>query len=331
MRVAKGSGRKSKKSSKATGKRPDTPSPSSAFTIGGTSRAYESAGAAAASLVTSLLNSFVRDVISAGLTSAAAALLATKGQQDKDKGGEAALPVTRARSVKSVAPGSRRKPASRSSGTLTAEAAVPNVSRARAAQAISSPAKKTRSDAGVKRVQRQKSGIAESPPAPSTLAWTNTVVPTAVLSAAKQNDRAAPKAKRKRSAPSPVVRIRRKRSDAGVKRVPAQKIERAATVVEPAALNEPNTSALVAAPSGARPKRRATPKTARNGSAVSAGTRTRKKRSEAAVKAVPAGRKKRATGSRRVGPVGNGNLDPHALPSDQPDTPTPGTGSEASS
>lgn len=314
MRVAKTSGRKNKKSSKAAGKRSDTPSPSSAFRIGGTSRAYESAGAAAASLVTSLLNSFVRDVISAGLTSVAAALLATKVQ--KDKGGEAALPVTRARAVISVARGSRRKPASPSSGTLTEEAAVPNVSLARAAQAISSPAKKKPSDVGVKRVQRQKSGTVESPPVPSTLAGANTVVPTAVLSAAKQNDRAAPKAKRKRSAPSPVVRTRRKRSDAGVKRVPAQKIERAATVVEPAALNEPNTSALVAAPSGTRPKRRATPKTARNGSAVSAGTRTRKKRSDAAVKAVSAG---------------NGNLDPHALPSEQPDTPTPGTGSESNS
>lgn len=330
IRVAKEIGRKSKKSSKATGKRRDKASPSSTFKIGGTSRAYEAAGAAAASMVTSLLNSFVRDVISAGLTSAAA-LLTTMGQHDKDTGGESARPVTRARSVKSIAPGSRRKPAASSGATATEEPACPKTSRRDAAKASSSATKRKRSDDGVKRVQRRKSGSAASPAAPSTLAEANQAVPAAVLSAAKPKERAAPKAGRKKSAPSPAVRTRSKRSYAGVKQAPAQKNERAERLVQPAALKEPNTPAPVAAPRGAQPKRRAARKAAPGQSAPSAGTRTRKKRSVAAVEAVPAARTKRAQGPKTVAPVGSGNVDPQALPSNQPDAPLSGSGSEASS
>ena len=326
--MAKESGRKSKKSSKATGKRRDKASTSSTFKIGGTSRAYEAAGAAATSMVTSLLNSFVRDVISASLRSAAA-LLTTMGQHDKDNGGESARPVTRARSVKSVAPGSRRKPAASSGATATEEPARPTTSRRGAAKANSASTKKKRSDAGMKRVQRQKSGSAESPAAPSTLAEANTLVPADVLSGTQPKERAAPKAGRKKSAPS--VRTRRKRSDAGIKRLPAQKNARAERLVESAALREPNTSARVAAPSGAQPKRRAARKAAPGQSAPSAATRTRKKRSVAGLEAVPAGRKKRAPGPKTVAPVGSGNVDPQGLPSNQPDAPLSVSGSEASS
>ena len=222
--MAKESGRKSKKSSKATCKRRGKTSSSLTFETGGTSRAYEAAGAGAASMVTSLLNSFVRDVISAGLTSAAA-LLTAMGKYDKDDGGESARPVTR--SVKFVASRSRRKPAASSGATVTEERALPTALRKGAAKASSAPTKKKRSDAGVKRAQRRKSESAESGAAPSSHAEEYPVVRAAVLSAAKPQERSAPKAGRKRSAPSSVVRTRRKRSDAGAKRVPAQNKERA--------------------------------------------------------------------------------------------------------
>ena len=330
MIVAKESKRKRKKSSTAAGKRRGKASPSLTIGISQTSRAAESAVAAATSMVVSLLNSFVRDVISAGLTATASALLATKEWQDEDKGGESALPVTPARSVKSVAPGSRRKPAASSGGALTEEPAPARASRKGAAKASSAPTKKKRSEVGVKRVQGQKSGSADSPATPLTLAEAITVVPAAVLSAAKPKERTAPKGRRKKSAPSPVVRTRRKRSDAGVKRVSAQKNERAKRLVEPAALKEPNTSAAVSAPSGAQPKRSAAPKAAPKSPALSTGARTRKKRSGAGVEGVPAGRKKRSLGPRTAAPVGSGNGDPQGLP-ESTNAPLPVTGSEASS
>ena len=325
MTVAKESKRKSKKSCKAAAKRRGKASPSLTIGIGQTSRAAESAVAAATSMVASLLNSFVRDVISAGLTATASMLVATKEWQDEDKGGDSAHPVTRARSVKSVAPGSRRKPDASSGGALTEEPALAKASRKGAAKASSAPTKKKRSDAGVKRVQWRKSGSADGPATPSTLAEANTVVPAAVLSAAKPKERAAPKARRKKSAPSPVARTRRKRSDAGVKRVSAQQNGRAKRLVEPAALKEPNTSTAVSAPSGAQPKRSAAPKAAPKNPALSTGARTRKKRSGAGVKGVPAGRKKRTQGSRKVAAVKSGTSDPESLPSDQPDASTPDT------
>jgi hypothetical protein len=324
MTVAKESKRKSKKSSKAAGKGRGQASPSLTIGISQTSRAAESAVAAATSMVVSLLNSFVRDVISAGLTATASALLATKERQDEDKGGESARPVTPARSVQSVAPGARRKPAASSGGTLTEEPAPAKASRKGAAKVSSAPTRKKRSDAGAKRVQRQKSGSADSPATPSTLAEANTLVPAAVLSAAKPKERAAPKARREKSAPTPVVRTRRKRSDTGAKRAPSQKNERAELLVEPAALKEPNTSTAIAALSGAQPKR-----SARKVTPVTA-ARTRKKRSVTAVEAVPAGRKKRARAPGTVAPVESGNGDPQGLPISAA-APLPATGSEVSS
>jgi hypothetical protein len=235
--VAKDSGRKGAKSRRKTGGKSNSP---------GLRRAAASASPKQRSALETLTSelgapfpvpkimsflgsSIVRKVISAGLASAAAALLADKEDQD---GGRTKGSSARVRPVKTSKPRARRERHLKMSGDLPKERAIPAVAKVEVLAPIAAPTRKKRSDTGVRRVPKLRSRRADSPVKSAAVASGIEEALATAPSGSLPVKRAVSKAGPKDVGIPTAAGTRKKRSDAGVKAEPKRRSRRAGSSVK---------------------------------------------------------------------------------------------------